>query len=551
MLNRETAICRDYANAAFKRATEPLAPPDFIPDWSDHPSLYTIYEHAERLYLPLERPGKLLSLEQVLKYIAMPEKQCIQERTLPMEDLAMMLYFAHGVLSRRLKIHPDQKAEMVAKYYSTDLYARGTSSGGGLYPTEIYWACGTGNTVAPGIYHYDNAHHALAHLSTGDATSIVQAATFMHPATLKTNQFLLVTLNFWKNTFKYNNYGYHVMTQDLGALLCSLWFLAIGLHIDWRPLFWYQDEQLNKLLGLQTDSESVFAIIPLPTSTMPSIQTMPSAILGELDRSSAPPMQFQRSKTRTTFAMGKHAHRSTLLADDSLPDTIASAQATIHTEEKTASTNKPIPLPPPALANLQQDLLETFQMRRSSFGTFSASPPLSQAELATLLYAGSLVRDYSSDVKDSAKIPPFTQQAVFINSVEGIKRGVYNYDDTAHSLTLIREAETALFLQQHYLLQNYSLAEAAAVIAVIGNLENMLAIYGNRGYRLLNAEAGLVAQSLYMVSTGLSLACGAALGFDNTALNEVLGLESGQKTLIFVLVGHELIHTGDVDYRLV
>jgi SagB-type dehydrogenase family enzyme len=547
MLNRETHICRSYAQAAFRRAIEPLEPPDFVPNWHDHPSLYKIYANTERLALPLERPRELLSLEQLFTRIASPQAQISRPEGLPLEELATMLYFAHGVLSRRLKIHPDQKAHMVARYYSTDLYARGTASGGGLYPTEIYWICGEGNAVAPGIYHYDNAHHALEHLFTGDATSIVQAAAFAHPAACNTNQFLLITLNFWKNTFKYNNFGYHVMTQDIGALLCSLWFLAVGYQIDWHPLFWYQDEQLNKLLGLCTDIESVLALVPLPASNETPFRSAASRVPGKAPITSP---TFQRSTAFRTFAMGKAAHSSTLLTDDPLPTTTAIAWANVRAEE--AEGCEHISLPPPMLADLQKDLLDTFQMRRSSFGTFSASPPLSQAELATLLYTGALLRNYRSDIKSAASLPHFTRQAVFINHVAGIKRGTYNYNPSEHCLTVIEEADMALFLQQHYFLQNYSLAEAAAVIAIIGNLETMLEVYGNRGYRLLNAEAGLVAQGLYMVSTALSLACGAALGFDNTALNSVLGLDqTGQQTLLFVLVGHELSQTGDFDYRLV
>lgn len=547
MLNRETHICRSYAQAAFRRAIEPLEPPDFVPNWRDHPSLYKIYKNTERLTLPLERPRELLSLEQLFARIASPQAQVNQPKNLQIEELATMLYFAHGVLSRRLKIHPDQKAQMVARYYRTDLYARGTASGGGLYPTEIYWVCGAGNTVAPGIYHYDNAHHELEQLFTGDATPIVRAAAFEYPAVCHTNQFLLITLNFWKNTFKYNNFGYHVMTQDIGALLCSLWFLAVGYQIDWHPLFWYQDEQLNKLLGLSTDIESVMALVPLP-----SLQETPlyAPVSGTPGNGHTPPPMFQRSEAFRLFEMGKSAHRATLLADDPLPAATVRTHATICEEEPGSFEH--IPLPPPGLANLQKDLLDTFQMRRSSFGTFSASPPLSQEELATLLYTGALLRNYRSDVKSEADLPYFTRQAVFINHVAGIKSGAYSYSACEHCLTVIEEADMALFLQQHYFLQNYSLAEAAAVIAIIGNLEAMLEVYGNRGYRLLNAEAGLVAQGLYMVSTGLSLACGAALGFDNTALNSALGLDQiGQQTLLFVLVGHELGQTGDFDYRLV
>jgi SagB-type dehydrogenase family enzyme len=136
--------------------------------------------------------------------------------------------------------------------------------------------------------------------------------------------------------------------------------------------------------------------------------------------------------------------------------------------------------------------------------------------------------------------------------VEGLERGAYAYDSYAHCLQTICKKDMTLFLQQRYLLQNYNIADAGAVIAIVGNLENMLKTYGNRGYRLLNAEAGLIAQGIYMVSTALSVACGTVLGFANFALNTELGLDgTGDKTLLFVMVGHENRDSADMDYRLV
>lgn len=538
--NRHTAICRDYAEKCFRRAVESMSPPGFTPDWADRPSYFKIYEDATRLALPLERPASSLAMQTLLTSLDRPP---MRTRTqLDLNDLAVMLYFAYGILSRRLRVRPDQGMYRLAKYRA-DLYGRGTASGGGLYPAEIYWACGAGGAVLPGLYHYDTAHHAMERLSSVDATQHIQQAVFAHPAALGTNQFLLLTLNFWKNAFKYDNFSYHVVTQDLGALLCSLWLLARGSDLDWQPILWYMDEALNQLLGLQQESESVFAVLPLPPTTSGVTRpSQPPTCLPPL-----PTRTFQRSHTVRAFKLNSAAHRGTLISDEPRPAPDDRCQPG---RGETAQAGQRIPLPPPAPQLLTGDLLTTFQQRHSNFGTFVAGAQLTATELATVLSLATGLHSYRSDVK-AANIP-LTRLCVFINNVEGIAPGAYAYDAAAHTLRTIRQQDLALFLQQHYLLQNYNIADAAAVLAITGNLEGMLATYGNRGYRLLNAEAGLMAQGISMICSALSIGCGAVLGFANFALNTALELDGTEdKTLLFVLLGCENRRIADLDYRLV
>lgn len=548
MFNRVTRMSRDYAEAMFRRATEPLPPPGFVPNWSDRPSAFTTYEDVERFALPLEQPAAPVSMAELLERIAAPRPRSKQEN-LTLDELAVMLYFAHGTLSRRLRIRPDLNVSTVAKYAKAGAYARGTASGGGLYPTEIYWACGSGGAAMPGLYHYDNVHHALERLYAGDVTQSIRSAVFGYSPAFNTNQFLLITVNFWKNAFKYNSFSYHVVTQDIGALLCSLWLLADSFNIDWEPIFWYQDDALNQLLGLNHDDESVFAVIPLPASQPCDSAIQPEEAHSSCKASDSPQVQkrsFQRSRNVLTFDFNKRVHRSTLITDEPRPE---EQPALLTNIDEQPYPGQRVALPPPATGELRGDLLATFQRRRSSFGSF-ALPALSSEELATILSCASIFRHHRSDVKPGG-CPAFTRLMVFVNHVAGIEPGAYAYDAPTHSLQAIRQEDMTIFLQQSYFLQNYSLADIGAVIAIVGDLENMLAAYGNRGYRLLNAETGLVAQGIYLVATALSVACGAALGFDNIAINTALGLDgSGQKTLLFVFVGHERPMGGDIDYRL-
>ena len=546
MLNRETQISKDYAQAVFERSTKQMKPYNFIPNFSDQPSRFKTYLDVERVALPTDFPRKLASMAEILERIGTPQTESLD---ISLDAVSTLLQFAHGALNRRVGVTWNHDAKRLAVYSgSTFAYGRGTPSGGGMYPTEIYWASGPNGTLMPGLYHYDNGHHALERLLTGDVTRRIQAAVFEHPSAMKTDQFLLIALNFWKNSFKYNSFCYHVITQDLGALLCSLRLIATGFHSDLQPILWYQDGEINQLLGLEKAYENVFAIVPLPAKAQVDVSfRVKQHIPVPLTRPLLNRESFQRSKKIIRFETNEEMHEATLITNEARPGTCEALQASAEVPVSDGQ----VPLPPPAMELLQDDLLETFKKRHSSFGSFSAHVPLSRVELATLLYFGSAVRHYMSDLKPADGKPHFTRLMVFINHVDGIEPGAYAYDQERHCLIPSQRRDMTFDLQQNYFLQNYNLDETGVLIAIVGAVDEMLRVYGNRGFRILNAEVGMVVQGLYMAATALSVACGAALGFNNIALNTLLDLdETNQKTLLFLMAGHERQQIGNVNYQL-
>ncbi|HLZ60666.1 MAG TPA: SagB family peptide dehydrogenase [Ktedonosporobacter sp.] len=534
-----TSICRDYAEMVFDRARTPLEPLDYKASWFDQPSPFKTYQEVERFPLPLRIPVQPTQLADVLNgaYSTSPAAN-----HLSLEALSTILLLSHGALCRKLTINWNQDDRRLTQYHlAAHAYGRGTPSGGGLYPTEIYWISGASGPLLPGIYHYDNGHHALERLFTGDVTHQVRTATFHHPATAAADQFLLVTLNFWKSAFKYNSFCYHLVTQDLGALLCSLRLLAQAYASDLCFLSWFQDEALNHLLGLETLNESVFTVVPLnaPHGYAPPIH-QPEMIPPQVSKKS-----FQRSRNIIHFPLSEHVHLATLLHNEPYPAEESFAHAMVDLLKSTA---EPVPLPPPAFDRLQADMTQTFQQRKSSFGSFSAHVPLSREELATLLSSGASGGHYWADVKQENGSPSFTRLLVFVNHVTGIEQGIYAYDQEQHCLRVLQRGDFTLFLQKHYLLLNYNIAETGVVIAIVGSIDRMLTVFGARGYRLLNAEAGMIAQRMYLVATALKLGCGAVLGFDNRAMDQALGLDNtDQRSLLFLLAGHE--HQGHADFN--
>lgn len=545
--NDDTAVVREYAEAVFRRNREPMEPIAFEIDWADQPSRHKTYVGVPRLPLP---PAGLAGPAGVL----LDHSAGGPVTRWDLGRLATLLRLSYGVLDRRMKVNWNQDADKRG-HLPAATWGRGTASGGGMYPVELYVVSGPGGPLLPGVYHYATAHHELERLVAGDVTAWVRAATGNAG-----DLFVLAAVRFWKNSFKYNSFCYHVVTQDAGALAGSLDALvrAMGQRAD-RTL-WFDEQALDRLLGLDTATESVLAALALSWSdTPPTDRWLPAS---EALPAGEPPTTghraFERSTRLLRFPLVDTVHAAALVGPAPRPDrsTVAAALPRPAAE----LTGEPasellVELPPPLTEPFADDLGTVLRTRRSSFGGFTSAPPLGLGQLGTLLAGGATGAAIGTDVKPAGD--RLTRLFVLANRVEGLPHGGYAYDPDGHRLHRVLDpAEpTGALLQRHYLLTNYNTEQAAAVVAISGRLEPMLAGFGNRGYRMLNSEVGAVAQTCYLTAAALGIGCGAVLGLDNVALDDLLGIgpEHGrgdERTLLFLLVGPERTDPADLDLRL-
>ncbi|MEU9337683.1 nitroreductase family protein [Streptomyces sp. NPDC048290] len=240
----------------------------------------------------------------------------------------------------------------------------------------------------------------------------------------------------------------------------------------------------------------------------------------------------------------------TLAATTSTPPGTLAATAPPGAPDPTTSTAPttgeapPLALPPAAFPDVTVET--ALRARRSSFGRFDASVPVTAAELAATLAACAATRlDSDAETPDS---PARSRLYVFVNHVEGVEPGAYAYDPGGHTLRPVVAGAPGAFLQRNYFLSNYNLEQTGAVIVPTVRTAAVLDAVGDRGYRLVNAVVGAVAQSFYTAAAALGLGAGVALGFDSIAYIEELGLaDSGEAPLLIMLLGRE--RPGPADFR--
>ena len=530
MTPEHPGLAHAYATAILRRGREPMPPVDFTPNWDDAPRRGKYYPQASTFGLPTP-PRAGVDLDTALR----GPGDADEPFTLPL--LAGLLHHSNGLLGRRLGIQANTDLAALPSYAHANWH-RGTASGGGLYPCSVYWIAGPGAGVIPGVYYYAHARHAMQRLLTGDVSARVNVAVDPpRPA----GQFLVIGVKYWQNAFKYNNFSYHAVSMDVGTMLQTwrLWAGAQGRQI--RPVLWFDQAPVAELLGLSPDDEALFAVVPL-TWAAPA----PAGLGEPAPRPATVRVRHrdqERSRTVLRFDTLQQIDRSTAAAVDR-PPIGALAPAAAH----------PVPpggtrLPLPTAAPMTLPVEAALTARRSSFGRFLACRPMAAEQLAALLRAtaASTVRSEIDAPGDRA----LARIYAFVNHVTGVPAGGYVYDPQEHSLVAVTGGPPGAFLQRNYFLANYNLEQAAVVLVPTVRTHAVLDATGDRGYNLVNATVGAIAQTFYTAAAALRLGAGVALGFDSVSYIEELGLTgSGEFPLLIMLAGNDRGQLGDYRYEL-
>ncbi|MFJ6103169.1 nitroreductase family protein [Streptomyces sp. NPDC092359] len=216
-----------------------------------------------------------------------------------------------------------------------------------------------------------------------------------------------------------------------------------------------------------------------------------------------------------------------------------------------ASAARPVPgggtriaLPTPELPEVP--VRRVLRNRRSSFGRFDATVPVTPGQLSTVL-AACAATSLGGDAAPEGT-PRQVRLYAFVNHVGDIAPGAYVYDADAGELSLVVPGPQGRFLQENYFLANYNLEQAGAVLVPTVRTAAVLDAVGDRGYRLAVGTAGAVAQTFYLAASALSLGAGVALGFDNVSFVERLDLAGTEEAPLLIMpLGNE--RPGPADFR--
>jgi SagB-type dehydrogenase family enzyme len=510
-LAEEAATVIDYARRVYRRAdgVDEVVPPGFVPDWDDRPAMFALYDQAGGIQLA--GPDGLTD-----RFARGRAAAGGQTAKLDRGMLSTMLYLVAAPLRRKLELSWNSKQPLTG--FTQQEYRRGSASGGGLYPTQIYVVSG-GDPLPAGIYRYDPGHHRLIPLRRGDRRAAVVAAAAIDPPA-SSQCYLVLTSDLWQNCFKYNNFGYHVCTQDVGAMLATIGLVLQAFGVERQIRLRFEDAAVGDLLGTPRDQEIALAIVAIGGEEA-------SAAVGEAAMpASAAPVARPRQRSRRAAIPREilELHEATMLD---------AAQVPIG------------PVPRPAVADPDVESFDTAVLdrlpavlleRRSAWGSMRPVTPVPAAKLYDLLSFMSRHASAQSAVADDA-VPGGTIELVLQSlNVQGIPAGAYRWDPSVGSCEALSRSSPHAW-QSTYAMLNYNLDDAGCLIFVTGDLDTMLTCHGPRGYRVLNARIGMMAQLAYVAAAALSLDCGVVLGARAQRVKRLLDLSPARDVMLAIYVG--------------
>jgi len=195
-------------------------------------------------------------------------------------------------------------------------------------------------------------------------------------------------------------------------------------------------------------------------------------------------------------------------------------------------TNPIVPLHPYSDAEMPRDPIEQVILRRGSARKF-AQVPIGLAQLSTMLDRAT--RGVPADFLD----PQGTQLNdlyLIVNAVEGLEPGAYVYHRDGHVLECLKQGN---FRAQagHLGLDQQLPVEAAADIFFLADLEMILERFGNRGYRAVQLEAGILSGKLYLGAYAQRLSATGLTFYDDDVIQFFSPHAHGKSVTMLVATG--------------
>ncbi|MEV6158629.1 SagB family peptide dehydrogenase [Nonomuraea sp. NPDC052129] len=488
------AAIRTYLEALRGRAPGPA-------DWSAAPARYKRYFGATRLPLPSGPVGELL--RDLLGLVRVDWVHPVDEQGQPVEG------------APRITL------------------GRPAPSGGGLYPIEGYLAAG-GPGLPSGLFHYDPVHHTLETLHPGDhrqALTGLLAAPPPEPPDLV----LVLSAVFWRTGFKYGDFAYRLQCQEIGALAAQALALAEKLSLGASVHLLFDDAAADRLLGLDTAAESVLAVLTLtgtPHEPVRQADTAHSSRWAPADDLAFRPAHSPPLAPRPVDAPPINDRLPCLAALHAATRTTVSACDGRPADPEPSAT--PGGEPQFSLPNVTPIRLADGIPHRASPIVGYRPEPISPHALAQILAAASAT--YPGDL---SSISPTITLYVLALRVQGLPVGAYHYDAERRALLRIA-AEPAARITGGPLAPNtrVGLRSAAAVLVPVGDPLGGVRWFGDRWYRLQQAEMGLAVHRATLAAAALGLTSRIHSDGTTPATEAALGLTSSRRqALSFLLLG--------------
>jgi SagB-type dehydrogenase family enzyme len=507
--NRNPEAAWTYHDATKHSYTSIRTNPHFM-DWSNQPLPFKIYPTLEPLHLPAEvRQTGVAALSAIAESVpahtnASPD----------LEAVAQLLYLSAGITRKR-------------SYSGGEIYFRAAACTGALYEVELYLVCGDLANLDAGIYHFAPAEFGLRRLRAGDCRRVLLEAAGGEPAVAHAPLTIICTCTYWRNAWKYQDRTYRHFGWDNGTLLANLLAVATALGMPARVVCGFVDASVNRLLDVDPQREVAFSLVALG-----HVAALPPPSAAE-----TPPLRLETvplSQREVDYPLMREIHAASSLH---FPEEVQAWRGHTPITDFPPPTGPTVQLSPLSDAEMPRDPIEQVIQRRGSTRKFAHSP-ITLPQFSTMLDRAT--RGAPADFLD----PPGTQLNelyLIVHAVEGLPPGAYVFHRSRGVLECLKQGNFRA--DTGYLgLEQELPADAAVDIFFLADLRPILQRFGNRGYRAVQLEAGILGGKLYLAAYAQRLGATGLTFFDDDVTRFFSPHAEGQSAIFLVALGHSAKH---------
>jgi SagB-type dehydrogenase family enzyme len=458
--NQDTSRAWAYHNATKHSEWSIRATPHYL-DWSNQPIALKIYTTIEPILLPRDADQTGISALSAISAAGIPPGG---ERIPSLADLSRVFYFSAGITKKRT-------------YPGGEMYFRAASCTGALYEIELYLVCGDLPGLSAGVYHFGPGDFALRLLRSGDYRAVLGCSA---PAVV------VFTGTYWRNAWKYRARTYRHFGWDNGTILANMLAMTAALQLPASVCCNFVDAEANRLLDLDTNREVAFSLVPIGHTDLPI-----SEVPGEMPRLNLPTVPLSQSEV--DYPEMRAMHEASSLPAGAVYDRAFFVESTKCGRSQSA----PAAAPP--------DTIEQVILRRGSSRQFQRKP-ITLEQLQTILRA--------STQGIPADFPPLNDLYLIVNAVEDLESGAYFYDSLAGKLDCLEPGNFRSRARYLGLMQDLP-GDAAVDVFFLADLHSIFHRFGNRGYRAVQLEAGILGGKMYLAAYAQRLGTTGLTFFDD------------------------------------
>ena len=503
MPNSETEAALNYHQQTKHSHESVRSDPHFL-DWSNQPIPFKTYLGLEPLPLPSQWSETSVPALEAISGTASAESEAIPT----LDQLARLLYLSAGLTRTR-------------EVPGGEIQFRAASCTGALYQVELYVVCGALPDCPAGLYHFSPRDFSLYRLREGDYRAVVARASGEEPSISAAPATIICTGTYWRNAWKYRSRAYRHFGWDNGTILANLLAAGFTLQLPTQLILGFVDDEVNQLLDLDTDREVALSLVAVG-QTLEERFASPPAVepLGlstqALSRSEVDYPEMRVVHSATSLISGEEAAKwREQTPDQEFPDSQGSVWK----------------LDPHAEASV--DSLEAVVRRRGSSRQFERTP-ISFEQFSTILAC-------SAQGIEADFLKPFGSSLnhwyLIAHAIEGLPPGAYVFHRQRGELELLKEGD---FRSEagHLGLGQALPADASADIFFLADLGSILERFGNRGYRAVQLEAGILGGKLYLAAYAQRLGATGLTFYDDDVVEFFSPHAQGKSAIFLMALGH-------------